>query len=122
MGPDYWTVFNAEKAAEAARAAAGQGREQALLARIQAPGDTFYSGHEGGFGAGAVEAAADALDRTPGGRFAGLTTFPALLYDRAAARPGRPPISRPCTRPRPGSRGRTGRASSSMRQAPRRRP
>ena len=89
MGPDYWTVFNAEKAAEAARAAAGQGREQALLARIQAPGDTFYSGHEGGFGAGAVEAAADALDRTPGGRFAGLTTFPALLYDRAAgeARP-----------------------------------
>ena len=85
MHPDYWTVFNEEKAAEAARAAREAGREQALLARIQAPGDTFYAGHEGGFDAARIEAAADTLDRTPGGRFAGLTTFPALLYDRAAA-------------------------------------
>ena len=81
MRPDYWTVFNEEKATEAARAANAQGHEQALIARVQAPGDTFYSGHEGGFDAGDVEAVADALDRTPGGRFAGLTTFPALLFD-----------------------------------------
>ena len=47
MRADYWTVFNQEKAAEAARAAAAHGHEQALIARIQAPGDTFYSGHEG---------------------------------------------------------------------------
>ena len=89
MRPDYWTVFNEEKAAEAAQAAGAQGHEQALLARIQAPGDTFYSGHEGGFDAGAVEAVADVLDRTPGGRFAGLTTFPALLFDEGSgeARP-----------------------------------
>ena len=84
MRADYWTVFNGEKAAEAAQAAAAQGHEQALIARIQAPGDTFYSGHEGGFDAGAVEAVADALDRTPGGRFAGLTTFPALLFDEGS--------------------------------------
>ena len=89
MRADYWTVFNEEKAAEAAQAADAQGHEQALIARIQAPGDTFYSGHEGGFDAGAVEAVADTLDRTPGGRFAGLTTFPALLFDEASgeARP-----------------------------------
>lgn len=89
MRPDYWTVFNAEKAREAAQAARAAGCEQALLARIQAPGDTFYSGHEGGFDAGEAEAVADTLDRTPGGRFAGLTTFPALLFDHAAgeARP-----------------------------------
>ena len=89
MRPDYWTVFNEEKAAEAAQAARAQGHEQALLARIQAPGDTFYSGHEGGFDAGAVEAVADALDRAPGGRFAGLTTFPTPLFDESAgeARP-----------------------------------
>ena len=89
MRPDYWTVFNEEKAAEAARAAGAQGHEQALIARIQAPGDTFYSGHEGGFDAGDVEAVVDLLDRTPGGRFAGLTTFPALLFDEASgeARP-----------------------------------
>ena len=78
-----------ESNAEAAQAAGAQGHEQALIARIQAPGDTFYSGHEGGFDAGAVEAVADVLDRTPGGRFAGLTTFPALLFDEGAgeARP-----------------------------------
>ncbi len=89
MRADYWTVFNEEKAVEAAQAAAAQGHEQALIARIQAPGDTFYSGHEGGFDAGAVEAVADTLDRTPGGRFAGLTTFPALLFDEGSgdARP-----------------------------------
>ena len=84
MGPDYWTVFNEEKAIEAAQAAAAQGHEQALIARIQAPGDTFYSGHEGGFDADAAEAVADALDSTPGGRFAGLTTFPALLFDESS--------------------------------------
>ena len=89
MRADYWTVFNQEKAGEAAQAADAQGQEQALIARIQAPGDTFYSGHEGGFDADAVEAVADAFDRTPGGRFAGLTTFPALLFDEASgeARP-----------------------------------
>ena len=89
MRPDYWTVFNGEKATEAAQAANAQGHEQALIARIQAPGDTFYSGHEGGFAADDVEAVADALDRTPGGRFAGLTTFPALLFDEGSgeARP-----------------------------------
>ena len=89
MRADYWTVFNEEKASEAARAAAAQGHEQALIARIQAPGDTFYSGHEGGFDAADVEAVADTLDATPGGRFAGLTTFPALLFDEGTgeARP-----------------------------------
>ena len=95
MRPDYWTVFNEEKAAEAAQAAGAQGHEQALLARIQAPGDTFYSGHEGGFDAGAVEAVADVLDRTPGGRFAGLTTFPALLFDERLGRS--PPDAQSCT-------------------------
>ncbi len=89
MRADYWTVFNEEKAREAAAAAEAQGHEQALIARIQAPGDTFYSGHEGGFDAGAVEAVADTLDAAPGGRFAGLTTFPALLFDEGTgeARP-----------------------------------
>ncbi len=89
LRPDYWTVFNREKAKEAARAAQAAGHVQPLLARIQAPGDRFYSGHEGGFDADRVENAAETLDATPGGRFAGLTTFPALLYDEAAqeARP-----------------------------------
>ncbi len=81
MQPDYWTVFNQTKIQEAAAAAHRNGREQAILARIQAPGDTFYRGHEGGFDADDIVAVADATDDLPGARFAGLTTFPALLFD-----------------------------------------
>jgi predicted amino acid racemase len=83
LAPDYWTVFNLEKAEEAAAAAARQGREQALLTRIRAEGDRFYRGHEGGFEASAIADVAERLDALPGGRFAGITTFPALLFDAA---------------------------------------
>ncbi len=79
--PDYWTVFNETKAREAGAAAEAAGYVQPLLARIRAEGDTFYRGHEGGFDAAEVAAVADALDAVPGGRFAGITTFPALLFD-----------------------------------------
>ncbi|MBZ5763026.1 alanine racemase [Rhizobium sp. VS19-DR104.2] len=79
--PDYWTVFNDVKATEASTGAAAAGYVQNLLARIRAEGDTFYRGHEGGYEAADITAVADALDRLEGGRFAGITTFPALLFD-----------------------------------------
>ncbi|MBZ9991115.1 alanine racemase [Mesorhizobium sp. BH1-1-5] len=82
--PDYWTVFNDIKAEEAGKGAKAAGYVQDLLARIAAEGDIFYRGHEGGFDAGEVVAVADRLDVVPGGRFAGITTFPALLFDHAA--------------------------------------
>lgn len=81
LRPDYWTVFSDDKAREAAAASARAGRVQALLARIQTEGDTFYRGHEGGFEADEVAAVADRLDALDGARFAGITTFPALLFD-----------------------------------------
>lgn len=84
FGPDFWTVFNDEKAAEAAAASKRAGREQPLLARIQTIGDRFYRGHEGGFDAGETIAVADRLDGLDGARFAGITTFPALLFDQAS--------------------------------------
>jgi predicted amino acid racemase len=74
-------VFSEDKAREAAHAAADVGREQPLLARIQAPGDRFYPGHEGGFAVDQAVGIADRLDALPGVRFAGVTTFPALLFD-----------------------------------------
>ncbi|MFO1056080.1 MAG: alanine racemase [Dongiaceae bacterium] len=86
MEPGYWTVFSDEKAEEAAAAAGRRGRTQDLLARLQAPGDVFYKGHEGGFAAADVVAIADRLDALPHGRFAGITTFPALLFDAASGR------------------------------------
>lgn len=81
LNPRFWTVFSETKASEAAAAARALGRDQALLARIHAEGDTFYRGHEGGFEAAGIARVADALDRLEGGHFAGITTFPALLYD-----------------------------------------
>jgi predicted amino acid racemase len=79
--PDYWTVFNDTKAGEAASAAAKAGYVQNLLVRIKADGDTFYRGHEGGFDADDIVTVADRLNGLEGGRFAGITTFPALLFD-----------------------------------------
>ncbi len=80
LDPAYWTVFSDDKAAEAAAVS----ENQALLARIRAPGDVFYTGHEGGFPAGDVVAVAARLDALDGARFAGITTFPALLFDADA--------------------------------------
>ncbi|MDQ0318167.1 putative amino acid racemase [Pararhizobium capsulatum DSM 1112] len=79
--PDYWTVFNDAKAREAAAGAKRSGYMQKLLARICAEGDTFYRGHEGGFPAEDIVAVAEQLDAIEGGCFAGITTFPALLFD-----------------------------------------
>jgi len=81
IAPDYWTVFNETKAREAAAGAASAGRMQNLLARIQTQGDIFYRGHEGGFSAEDIVQVADIFDGLQGARFAGITTFPALLYD-----------------------------------------
>ena len=80
--PDYWTVFSRAKAQEAAAASARLGRQQAVLARIHAEGDEFYSGHEGGFAADDILRVADEIDALDGARFAGITTFPALLFDQ----------------------------------------
>ncbi|MET0704052.1 MAG: alanine racemase [Mycobacterium sp.] len=83
MRPEHWTVFSSDKAAEAAAASCARSRDQALLARIHAPGDEFYTGHEGGFGAEDILQVADELDSLAGAHFAGITTFPALLFDPA---------------------------------------
>jgi len=81
MKPEYWTVFSDTKAGEAAEASRKNGRTQPILARIYTKGDTFYMGHEGGFKAEDVVSVADAIDELPGATFAGITTFPALLFD-----------------------------------------
>lgn len=85
LEPAHWTVYSHDKAAEAAAVS----RDQALLLRLHGPGDVFYEGHEGGFPAGEAVEAAEAVDRLDGARFAGVTTFPALLFD-AGARDVRP--------------------------------
>lgn len=79
--PYYWTVFNEEKAQAASVASSRLERSQELLARIHAPGDIFYMGHEGGFEAESIIEVADKLDALSNASFAGITTFPALLFN-----------------------------------------
>src|SRR5690606_14738410 len=81
LEPLFWTVFSEAKAQEAGAASLDLGRTQDVLLRIAAPGDRFYRGHEGGFDADQVVRAADAVDAIPGLRFAGVTSFPATLFD-----------------------------------------
>jgi predicted amino acid racemase len=84
LAPSYWTVFSEQKAGEAAAAARTVGEHARLLARVHAPGDSFYPGHEGGFEAGDILAVAETFQSLDGASFAGVTTFPALLYDADA--------------------------------------
>lgn len=81
MEPDYWTVFSPNKADEASAEATRIGRIQNLLVRVFAPGDEFYTGHEGGIPVDELNVMISHIDGLPGVRFAGLTTFPALLFD-----------------------------------------
>lgn len=98
MRPLYWTVFNETKAREAGAAALGIGHTQDVMLRVVAPGDRFYAGHEGGFALDGLVDAADRVDAIPGVRVAGVTTFPATLFDAATgtaqATPNRATLAR----------------------------
>lgn len=84
LRPRYWTVFSEQKAREAGAAASAAGTVQDVLLRIVGDGDRFYPGHEGGFDAADVVGAARRVDAIPGVRFAGVTSFPATLFDLAS--------------------------------------
>ncbi len=83
MEPEYWTVYSLEKA-KAISEALPQGKTQKVMARIYAEGDTYYTGHEGGFPAEEVVETARKLDAMPGLKFAGITTFPTQLFDETS--------------------------------------
>ena len=54
------------------------------MARIYAPGDIYYKGHEGGFPAESIVEVARQLEQLPGIKFSGITTFPTQLFDAAS--------------------------------------
>ena len=82
MKPYFWTIFSKEKALEISKAAEKQNVKLALMARVFDKDDTFYMGHEGGFPAKDILEIADMLDSLPNVYFAGITTFPALLFNQ----------------------------------------
>jgi predicted amino acid racemase len=81
--PEVVTLFSIEAAARLSRAAQRAGRNQAVLLRVHAPGDTFYFGHGGGFPLEEVVAAARAVRRVGGLEVVGVTSFPCLLGNPA---------------------------------------
>jgi predicted amino acid racemase len=84
LEPRFWTVYDERKAREAGAAAEDRGRVQDVLVRISREGDRFYRGHEGGFPAEDIVSIADRIDAIPGVRFAGITSFPATLFNPAS--------------------------------------
>jgi len=81
LEPHYWTVFNFEKANAVSDSCVKFKKIQKLLARLYASGDTFYMGHEGGFPAEEVVTVAEELGKKMNCSFAGITSFPTLLFD-----------------------------------------
>ncbi len=86
LEPANWTVFSLAKANEAAAAARSHNRVQDLLLRVHGEGDTFYPGHEGGFDVTELPEALRGLRELDSVRVAGVTTFPALLFDEERGR------------------------------------
>lgn len=82
MHPQHWTVFDDTKAGEAASAARDLGRTQSLLARTYGPEDLVIETHAGGFADSDIVAVAERFDALDGARFGGLSTYPALVFDR----------------------------------------
>ncbi len=80
--PEYWTVFNKETFTVLNTEAQRQGLIQKVFLRIYGKNDTFYEGHAGGIPVEELESTLDYLSGLSSLRFAGLTTFPCLLYNR----------------------------------------
>jgi predicted amino acid racemase len=87
LRPAQVTVFGAEQARLVAAAARATGREQPVLVRVVGPEDFFYPAQRGGVPLADLTATVREIQRLDGVSFAGLTSFPCLLWDGAAVRP-----------------------------------
>jgi predicted amino acid racemase len=86
MKPDAVTLYSKEKAEELSGAAQKRGIVQNVLLRIRDEGDIFYQGHEGGFPLNTLNETLDLMEKFPGLRIAGLTSFPCFLYQEDKGR------------------------------------
>jgi predicted amino acid racemase len=86
MRPEVMTVFSVDKARQVSDAAVSLGHVQDILIRIRVAGDIIYPNEEGGIWEHELEAAARAIAGLPGVRIAGVTTFPATLFNPNTAK------------------------------------
>jgi predicted amino acid racemase len=86
MRPEVMTIFDVAKAQQVSDAAVGLGLVQDVLLRVRAQGDIIYPNEEGGVADSDIISAAKVIGSLPGVRLAGLTTFPATLFNPKSAR------------------------------------
>lgn len=85
--PEVISVFTVKKAEQVSEAAVKYGLRQPLLLRVHSRQDVLFPGMEGGFYLDELAEAAAAICKLPGVEIAGVTTFPALAYDKDGTEP-----------------------------------
>ncbi len=79
LDPDFITVFSYDNAENISNIATQMGRKQKIILRIANEDDFIYNGQEGGFSLEKLTADIGKLEKLPGIKIAGLTSFPCLL-------------------------------------------
>ncbi len=82
LEPALWTVFSLEQARDIAKIAAKYSEIVNISLRVWDESCTFYKGHEGGFHSSQILDIARELSNFKNLRLAGVTSFPALLFDK----------------------------------------
>jgi predicted amino acid racemase len=82
LKPALWTIFSMEQARDIAKVAAEQREIINVSLRVWDEDCTFYKGHEGGFHSSEVLDITKQLSKLKNLRLAGVTSFPALLFDK----------------------------------------
>lgn len=79
IDPDFITVFSYDNAENISNIATQMGRKQKIILRIADEDDFIYNGQEGGFSLEKLATDIGKLEKLPGIKIAGLTSFPCLL-------------------------------------------
>lgn len=82
LEPALWTIFSLEQAGDIAKIAAEHSEIVNVSLRVWDENCTFYKGHEGGFHSSEVAGVAKNILAMKNLRLAGVTSFPALLFDK----------------------------------------
>ena len=82
LEPALWTIFSIAQAREIAKVAAENNQVINVSLRVWDEDCTFYKGHEGGFHSSEVLDVAKQLSNIKNLKLAGVTSFPALLFDK----------------------------------------
>lgn len=82
LEPALWTIFSLVQAREIAKVVAENNKVVNVSLRVWDEDCTFYKGHEGGFHSSEVLDVAKQLSNLKNLKLAGVTSFPALLFDK----------------------------------------